>query len=395
MVAATASSSSPSATIRGAPKRAISEPGKKARPVHRHDVPLNAEIGIADAEPAHLHRQRRRGHHQIHHRIGDDAAQRRGDEARLPHDLEQRTAAVQIRRRRLRRIDTRQHRHRHQRDHRLHHEAEGEQIRRPDIHGPLHELRAEHAGEHAAGHHPRHRLGPIFGAGAVGGGEAIGLRHRAIQSAEERRAAEQRERSVQDGERAEQAGQHAAAGADDEGDAAAVARARSRRSAACRRQARPHTSRAARSRTRRPGASVAPTIEPVAKITAELAPVSACAAASRTTLDRARASSVISSAAVKRSSAGSGRGGCSRPPDFRHYGAPPRGDQPMQTGVRHASGVQTGWLRPNTRIRLLAGISTISTSASPAAPPAFQARRYRARPIPDCCREGCCRTRHC
>ena len=30
-------------------------------------------------------------------------------------------------------------------------------------------------------------------AGAIGGGEAIGLRHRAIQSAEERRAAEQRE----------------------------------------------------------------------------------------------------------------------------------------------------------------------------------------------------------
>jgi hypothetical protein len=46
------------------------------------------------------------------------------------------------------------------------------------------------------------------------------------------------------------------------------------------------------------GARVAPTIEPVAKITAELAPVSACAAASRTTLERARASSAISSAAV-------------------------------------------------------------------------------------------------
>ena len=46
------------------------------------------------------------------------------------------------------------------------------------------------------------------------------------------------------------------------------------------------------------GASVAPTIEPVAKITAELAPVSACAAASRSTLERARASSAISSVAV-------------------------------------------------------------------------------------------------
>ena len=46
------------------------------------------------------------------------------------------------------------------------------------------------------------------------------------------------------------------------------------------------------------GARVAPTIEPVAKITAELAPVSACAAARRTTLDRARASPEISSIVV-------------------------------------------------------------------------------------------------
>ena len=129
---------------------------------------------------------------------------------------------MQIGRRGLRRIDAGQHRHRDQRDQRLHHKAEGEQIRRPDIHRPLHELRAEHAGEHAAGHHPRHRLRTKRRAGAIGGGKTIGLRHRAIESAEERRAAKQRKRAVQDGERAEQAGQHAAAGADDEGDAAAI-----------------------------------------------------------------------------------------------------------------------------------------------------------------------------
>src|SRR5690349_13278834 len=46
------------------------------------------------------------------------------------------------------------------------------------------------------------------------------------------------------------------------------------------------------------GASVAPTIDPVAKITAEFAPVSACAAASRTTLALTRASLAISSLAV-------------------------------------------------------------------------------------------------
>jgi hypothetical protein len=47
------------------------------------------------------------------------------------------------------------------------------------------------------------------------------------------------------------------------------------------------------------GAIVAPTIAPVAKITAEFAPVNACAAASRTTFALTRASLVISSVAVR------------------------------------------------------------------------------------------------
>src|SRR4029077_17980617 len=46
------------------------------------------------------------------------------------------------------------------------------------------------------------------------------------------------------------------------------------------------------------GASAAPTMAPVAKITAALAPVSACAAARRATLARARASPDAPSAAV-------------------------------------------------------------------------------------------------
>ena len=270
---------------------------EEARPVHRHDVPLNAEIGIADGEPAHLHGERRRGHHQIHHGIGDHAAQRRRNEARLTRDLEQRPAAMEIGRRRLRRIDARQHRHRHQRDEGLHHESEGEQIRRPDIHGPLHELRTEHAGEHAARHHPGQRLGTERCAGAVGGGKAIGLRHRAIEPAEEGRTAEQPERRMQDRERAEQAGEDAAKSSDDEGDTAAIgARDRTGRQRAGGKAQ--HIHRQRHGGERDVGASVAPTIEPVAKITAELAPVSACAAASRSTLARARASLAISSVAV-------------------------------------------------------------------------------------------------
>ncbi len=187
--------------------------GEEARPVHRHDVPLNAEIGIADREPAHLHGERRRGHHQVHHRVSDHPAHRRRNEARLPRDLEQRPAAM---------VDAGQHRHRHQRDEGLHHEAEGEQIRRPDIHGPLHELWTEHTGEHPARHHPRHGFGPERGAGAVRRREAVGLRHRAIEPAEEGRAAKQPERRMQDRKRAERAGQHTTESADDEGDPTAI-----------------------------------------------------------------------------------------------------------------------------------------------------------------------------
>src|SRR5260221_9471411 len=88
------------------------------------------------------------------------------------------------------------------------------------------------------------------------------------------------------------------------------------------------------------GASVAPTIEPVAKITAELAGGSGRAAASRTTLDRARASSEISSAAVMSIIGRSARGARPNaigPIDSRYYEGVRRPDQPMQTGVRYAS----------------------------------------------------------
>ena len=89
----------------GAPKRAISEPVKKLGPYIATICHWMPKLESLTLKPAHLHRQRRRGHDQIHHRIGDDAANRRGDEPRLPHDLEQRAAAVQIGRRGLRRID--------------------------------------------------------------------------------------------------------------------------------------------------------------------------------------------------------------------------------------------------------------------------------------------------
>ena len=115
------------------------------------------------------------------------------------------------------------------------------------------------------------------------------------------------------------------------------------------------------------GASVAPTIEPVAKITAELAPVSACAAASRTTLERARASSAISSVAVTSTSAfppgrPSGSGASLIISGTMKTGRQAINRRKRARAMRAASPFCD---RSNTRIRLLAGISTVSISARP------------------------------
>jgi hypothetical protein len=87
------------------------------------------------------------------------------------------------------------------------------------------------------------------------------------------------------------------------------------------------------------GASVAPTIEPVAKITAAFAPVNACAAASRMTLERTRTSPAFAAAAVisiigyfHPKTAGYRTEGF----DFAHYEAADLSNQPMETGERHA-----------------------------------------------------------
>src|SRR5579864_3988043 len=88
------------------------------------------------------------------------------------------------------------------------------------------------------------------------------------------------------------------------------------------------------------GASVAPTIEPVAKITAELAPVSACAAARRMTLARTRLSSASCAATVTSIIddfyPGKGRTRDRSSFDPVQYGMFVPRDQPMETGARHA-----------------------------------------------------------
>src|ERR1700745_502285 len=48
----------PAPPLQGGPNAGGQRAGEEAWPIHRHDVPLNAEIGIADGEAAHLHRER-------------------------------------------------------------------------------------------------------------------------------------------------------------------------------------------------------------------------------------------------------------------------------------------------------------------------------------------------
>src|SRR5215475_526052 len=84
------------------------------------------------------------------------------------------------------------------------------------------------------------------------------------------------------------------------------------------------------------GASVAPMIEPVAKITAPFAPVSACAAASRTTLALTRASLANSSLAVTSIMSVSESRPWSVRPARRHYQVIRDRDQPAPAGAGHA-----------------------------------------------------------
>src|ERR1700678_1867309 len=87
------------------------------------------------------------------------------------------------------------------------------------------------------------------------------------------------------------------------------------------------------------GASVAPTIEPVAKITAEFAPVSACAAARRSTLARTRVSPASAAVAVTSIIGGfhpEEQDAVGSSLDFAHYEMSDPRDQPTETSARHA-----------------------------------------------------------
>jgi len=131
------------------------------------------------------------------------------------------------------------------------------------------------------------------------------------------------------------------------------------------------------------GANVAPTMAPVAKITAEFAPVSACAAASRITLERARTSPDIPSA-----TAIIDHRLChpARPPSaWRHYEGAQLFDQPAQTGVRHASLVR----------RINSSDETPGSDCWPASRQFRPAKAPRLPPVPLLLRRRAHPIRHC
>src|ERR1700676_3922006 len=134
------------------------------------------------------------------------------------------------------------------------------------------------------------------------------------------------------------------------------------------------------------GASVAPTIEPVAKITAAFAPVSACAAARRTTLERARASPETPSAAVisiigyVSTQSGRMRSGLV---DSTYYEARPPLDQPMQMGARYASVLSLSWSGRTPASDYWPASRRSRPTSDRRLPPAPPRPRCRAHPIQD------------
>jgi hypothetical protein len=71
-----------------------------------------------------------------------------------------------------------------ERHHRLADIGAGEEDGRQRLLGPDHELRADDAGDDAAGHDPGDGLGPERVGGRVGGGEAVALGGRGVEPGE-------------------------------------------------------------------------------------------------------------------------------------------------------------------------------------------------------------------
>ena len=84
----------PEQMIRNTPNRTIRLPVMKLGAYMPSTCHCDAERRVGDRMAAADHGERRRGHHQVHHRRSCDAADHRDDEARRARDLRQRPAAA-------------------------------------------------------------------------------------------------------------------------------------------------------------------------------------------------------------------------------------------------------------------------------------------------------------
>ena len=188
-----ATSAVPARMTPSTPKRRISRPGHQPGRVHADDVPLDDERGVGVRVRAEAHRQRRRGHQQVHQAVAQRRGEHRHDEHRLPHDRRERAAAAgALGGRRRRHVQPRLHRDRHQRDRRQHQERAQER-RAERILGPARGFRPEEAAGDAAGEHQRNRHRAVGRRGDLGGGEPVLQAEGVVDADQRRRHAVQRE----------------------------------------------------------------------------------------------------------------------------------------------------------------------------------------------------------
>src|SRR5688572_5987136 len=136
--------------------------------------------------PAHLHRDRRGRHEEVHDTVADGARRHGNDVLWLRNDLAQRPAAGGLLAR-ARRRDADMAKEQHGRDReRDEHEVRAHELRRERVDGPAARGRADDAADQAAGEDERNRGGPEIHRRDIRGDEAVVLAVR-VEHAEDKR----------------------------------------------------------------------------------------------------------------------------------------------------------------------------------------------------------------
>ena len=201
--------------------------GDEARREHAEHVPLDDGGALGEAEAAGEHRQRGRGHQEVHGDVGHERGEERRDRRRLARDRRERPAgagaALTSRPQRVQKAQRQADQTAQEGDRG---EAAGEHDRREQVLGPPRQQRAEQRRHRAPGHHPAdrpttprrriQRTRPGGGVGRVSGGEAVELAERAEHAVDQPGQAERGERAAHDRVPAEDAGGDAEQAAEQE-----------------------------------------------------------------------------------------------------------------------------------------------------------------------------------